>query len=556
MLLNATKAGPTGSKFGLRKASKSKQKAPELGDYIKSRDWTGAVALLEFNRLATDDFDAEQELYLGYSAAHLGDYKKALDSYDRLLEFGGCRKEVHLYRGVCLYFLQQYDEAEEAALRGPAGPLQNRLLFHVAHKQNDENKLMVYHQKLTDSKEDQLSLAAIHFLRSHFQESTDIYKRLLLENRDDLALNVYVAMSYYRLDYYDVSLEILSVYLQSHPDSVIAINLKACNHFRLYNGRAAEAELRSLTDQGHALHDNDLIRHNLVVFRNGENALKILPGLIDFLPEARLNLVIHYLRTGDVEEAFALMKDVEPSTPQEYILKGVTNASIGQQTGSREYLKIAQQFFQLVGASASECDTIPGRQCMASCFFLLKQFEDVNIYLNSIKPYLYNDDSFNWNYGISLAATGQFREAEETLQLVQDETLRSDYIFLSWLARCFIMNKKPRMAWDLYLKLDTTTDSFNLLQLIANDCYRMGGSCFFFSAKAFDVLERLDPEPEFWEGKRGACVGVFQMVVAGLEPKESLSDILAMLRNTSNPQVEYIIRIIRKYCKENGIKVA
>ena len=40
-----------------------------------------------------------------------------------------------------------------------------------------------------------------------------------------------------------------------------------------------------------------------------------------------------------------------------------------------------------VGSSASECDTIPGRQCMASCFFLLKQFEDVLIYLKSIKSY-------------------------------------------------------------------------------------------------------------------------------------------------------------------------
>jgi hypothetical protein len=30
-------------------------------------------------------------------------------------------------------------------------------------------------------------------------------------------------------------------------------------------------------------------------------------------------------------------------------------------------------------------DTIPGRQCMASCFFLLKQFDDVLIYLNSFK---------------------------------------------------------------------------------------------------------------------------------------------------------------------------
>ena len=39
---------------------------------------------------------------------------------------------------------------------------------------------------------------------------------------------------------------------------------------------------------------------------------------------------------------------------------------------------------------------------------------------------------------------------------------------------------------------------------------------FFYAAKAFDVLERLDPDPEYWEGKRGACVGVFQQVVAGI----------------------------------------
>lgn len=61
-------------------------------------------------------------------------------------------------------------------------------------------------------------------------------------------------------------------------------------------------------------------------------------------------------------------------------------------------MKIAQQYFQLVGSSASECDTIPGRQCMASCFFLLRQFEDVLIYLSSIKSYFFNDDSFNFNF--------------------------------------------------------------------------------------------------------------------------------------------------------------
>ena len=42
---------------------------------------------------------------------------------------------------------------------------------------------------------------------------------------------------------------------------------------------------------------------------------------------------------------------------------------------------------------------------------------------------------------------------------------------------------------------------------------------FYYAAKAFDVLERLDPNPEYWEGKRGACVGVFQMILAGHEPR-------------------------------------
>ena len=113
---------------------------------------------------------------------------------------------------------------------------------------------------------------------------------------------------------------------------------------------------------------------------------------------------------------------------------------MGQLIDSREYLKQAQHFFQVVGASTSECDTIPGRQCMASCFFLLKQFEDVLIYLKSIKSYCFNDNAFHYNYGVALAACEQFKEAEEELLNVQDERIRQDYGYLSWLARCFIMN--------------------------------------------------------------------------------------------------------------------
>ena len=38
-----------------------------------------------------------------------------------------------------------------------------------------------------------------------------------------------------------------------------------------------------------------------------------------------------------------------------------------------------------------------------------------------------------------------------------------------------IMNRKPQQAWELYLRLETSADSFSLLQLIANDCYKVSG---------------------------------------------------------------------------------
>eukprot|EP00842_Homolaphlyctis_polyrhiza_P006873 jgi/Hompol1/775/HPOL_002573-RA len=545
MLSRAKPAVPPSNPTPSTDVAEAKKMVPKLETFIAARDYVGAVTLLEFLK-ASGKGDAENMLWLGYSFFHLGDYRRAMETYQTMLLDPNCDPLVHLHLACCYFFLGMYKESDDEAQRGPTCKLQNRLLFHLSHKFNDEKRLMGYHQNLQDVIEDQLSLASIHYLRSHYQEAIDIYKRILLENRDFLAINVYVAMCYYKLDYYDVSQEVLSVYLQHYPDSVIATNLKACNHFRLYNGKAAESELKSLSEKmSHNFRfAEDLIRHNLVVFRNGEGALQVFPPLLDVIPEARLNLVIYHLRNDDIVSAFNLMKDVEPSTPQEYILKGIVNASLGQEQESREHLKIAQQYFQLVGGSASECDTIPGRQCMASCFFLLKQFEDVLIYLNSIKGYFYNDDTFNYNYAQAKVATGAYEEGEELLLMIQNEKYKNEYAYLSHLARCYIMNKKPRLAWELYLKMETSSESFSLLQLIANDCYKMGQ--YYYSAKAFDVLERLDPNPEFWEGKRGSCVGVFKQIIAGDESKDSFRDIITMLRNTSNPQIEYIIRIMKK----------
>ena len=116
-----------------------------------------------------------------------------------------------------------------------------------------------------------------------------------------LALNLYMAMCYHKLDYYDVSQEVLASYVQTHADSIMANNLKACNNYRLYSGKVAETDLRVLMDQAAptCTFGHDILRHNLVIFRGGEGALQVIPSLIGVLPEARLNLCIYHLKHSE-----------------------------------------------------------------------------------------------------------------------------------------------------------------------------------------------------------------------------------------------------------------
>ncbi|KAG5328305.1 IFT56 protein, partial [Acromyrmex charruanus] len=556
----------------------SRKEIPKLEEFLEKRDYTGALTLLEFN--STTSSNLEMELWMGYCAFHLGDYKRATTIYENLRNKDYVPPGILTNLACCYFYLGMYSESQKILEEAENSKLRTRLLFHLAHKMGNESKLMKYHQMLQDIIEDQLSLASIHYLQAHYQEAIDVYKKILLDNslekstkrcdsrvdselyflmqlqdnsRDYLALNVYVALCYYKLDYYDVAQEVLQVYLQKYPDSTIAINLKACNHFRLYDGNAAQIEMKQLVEKisSSFSSSHDLIRHNTVVFRGGENALQILPNLVDVIPEARLNLVIYYLKQDDIKAAYDLIKDLEPAVPQEYILKGIVNAVTGQETNSRDSIKTAQQYFQLVGSSASECDTIPGRQCMASFFFLYRQFERVRLYLNSIKTYFSNQDNFNFNYAQAQAGAGYFKEAEEAFLMIRNEKYKNDYIYISLLSYCYIMNEKAELAWELYLKMDTSAESFNLLQLIANACYKVGE--FWYAAKAFDMLERMDPSPEHWEGKRGACCGTFQYIIAEKLPKELLSEVIQILKNTSNSQVEQIIRVMRKWGKENRV---
>ncbi|CAH1112190.1 unnamed protein product, partial [Psylliodes chrysocephalus] len=533
---------------------KTPSKNSQFEEYLKKRDYAGAVTLLEFNHIPENKkYIVDQ--WLAFCAFHRGDYKKALNIYQNLQKVHSDIEHSLVNTACCLFYLGMYEESKDLLQKAPSSGLKTRLSFHLSHKIKDEATLMEYHQQLQDNLEDQLSLAAIHYLRAHYQEAIDIYKRLLLQNRENIALNIYVGLCYYKLDYYDVSQEVLGLYLNKYPDSVIATNLKACNTFRLYNGTAAENELKSIVDQSsHVGFGYDLLKHNLVVFRDGEGAMQVFPSLVDVVPEARLNLVIHYLRNNDTKEAFELIKDLQPAVPQEYILKGVVNAALGQELNSLEHIKVAEECFHLVGSSTSECDTIHGRQCMAAAFFLANQFEEVLVYLTSIKSYLHSDDTFNFNFAQAKAACNQFKEAEEIFLVIKDPRIKNDYVYISNLARCFVMNKKPQLAWELYGKMENTSEGFNLLLLIANDCYKMGE--FWYAAKAFDMLDRIEPNPEFWEGKRGSIVGVFQGVIAKKFPVDMLGDILQLLRSSTSNQADQIANVIRRWAKDQRLSVS
>ena len=98
------------------------------------------------------------------------------------------------------------------------------------------------------------------------------------------------------------------------------------------------------------------------------------------------------------------------------------------------------------------------------------------------------------------------------------------------------MNGKPKNAWDMYISTEASTDTYNLLLLIGNDCYKMGH--FYYSVKAFEALQKIDTENDYDDALRGSVLGVFQMVIAGKDSVEHLIEAAAILKSVeANQQV-------------------
>uniref|UniRef100_A0A0N5AQW9 Intraflagellar transport protein 56 n=1 Tax=Syphacia muris TaxID=451379 RepID=A0A0N5AQW9_9BILA len=449
----------------------------ELDNLLSKRDYTGAISLFEFHKREGKN-DVSTDLWMSYCAFHAGQYSKAVQVYEDLIATKEAYPpETEIFLACAYYFLNQLEKAKQHAEQGyycPKIPLRNRLLLHIYNKLGDEANVKKCHSELCDTNEDVLSLAAIHFQRSHYQEALDSYKKLLSESKHFLALNVYLALCYYKLEYYDVALwtdpdsvgfraeasslslctvaspkpinitrikDTIQLYLSQFPDSPFAINVQACARYRLYNSKAA---------------DRELLR---VVFHDGDGALITLPSLVNEIPESRLNLIKFHLQR----------------------------------------------------------DTVAGRQAMASAHFLLNQLDEALIYLDSIKEYFEDDDVFSYNYGQVLLANNRSAEAEDVLQRISDPLVRKRFVYTMCLVRCYCENGKGDLAWALCSKLKHSDGLTKVYEVIANECYKAGD--YYHSALAFDALCQLQSDEEFWNGKKNAIFGIIRNVMDATLPK-------------------------------------
>ncbi len=61
------------------------------------------------------------------------------------------------------------------------------------------------------------------------------------------------------------------------------------------------------------------------------------------------------------------------------------------------------------------------------------------------------------------------------------------------------------------------------------------------------------PRNEFLEGKCGACIGLFQKIIAGKEPKEAFVECIIVLKNTDSEEADHIVEVMTNWAHENNL---
>ena len=523
----------------------------EIQQYITNRDYSGAATYIEFLREELNQpYTKDLALWHGYSLFHLGEYTEAIEVYQKLLESEPEETSLHLYISSCHFYNRDYELARAEAEKGPSCDFRTRLLFHIAHQLGDEQQLFQAHSQLLGTMENQLSLAAIHYLRANYADAIDIYQRMLQQHPDFLALNVYIAMCQFKLDQFEESNESVDQYLGDNSDSAVGLNLKACDYLRVYDPEIAESQLLQIKKFSSASYSfiDALIRHNLVVFHNGDDGFTVLPQLVNSLPEARFNLAVLYMRENNAPEAYNLLQNFQPIDITESILKATVQVAFGQLNGDAQMLEDANATFAEIGEMEVVRDTVPGRQCLAATKFIMGDYDESLKVLQTIEKQAGDSDEFNYNKAMALAALSRWAEAERYFLLVKSPQYTKEIYYTSWLCKCYIKNKKPESAWNLYIEATQAEDAKTLLQIIGTDCYLSGA--YYYSMRAYDILSKFEGDATLREGMIAAAVAVFRGVLSKRETPDKLSDVLSAL--SSEPEAAQTLQVIQDYIETSG----
>lgn len=520
-------------------------------DNIANRDYSAAATFIDFlHKELNQPYTKEMQLWHGYSLFHLGQYEEAIEIYKKLLETDPEDTTVNLYISSCEFYLRDFEAARAYAEKGPQCDYKTRLLFHIAQQTNDDDQLYKTHSQLLGTLPNQLSLAAIHYIRSHYQDAIDIYTKLLADHPDYIALNVYIAMCQFKLDQHQQSNDSVDQYLQFSSDSAVALNLKSCDYLKLYDPNTAESQLLQIRKFSSATYGfvDALINHNLCIFHDGDDGFTILPKLVDVIPQARQNLSILYLREANALEAYNMLQEFMPLDINESLLKATVDFAYGQVSGDPNLIAGASEVFKEFGKMEDRCDTIQGRQALATHKFIEREWDSVLKILQTVEEYLKMYDEFNYNKAITLAQLNRWAEAERFFLLVKNPAYLRELYYTSWLCMCYIMNRKPEKAWEIYTQCTVPEDAKTILQIISSECYSQGQ--FYFAMKAYYVLAGYEMDEEMKQGMIASAVGVFRNILSRKEDPDKINEIYDCLMHEKD--AEQVLQTIQNYVETSG----
>jgi hypothetical protein len=122
------------------------------------------------------------------------------------------------------------------------------------------------------------------------------------------------------------------------------------------------------------------------------------------------------------------------------------------------------------------------------------------------------------------------------------------------------MTGAPEKAWEC-LDTEDNAISYEVLQLIANECYKIGGDQFLFAARSFKELFGIDKFPDYLNGLIGASVGFFRHVVMEMQcatltsgDLEALSEVVEMLKDANSPKCHSVVKTIHTWSTQHASK--